>query len=270
MKTNAPQAVLDAVAILSKRRGGLSVYVVAVPALLIALTLVAPRTLYLFPWTLSLFLVAMAILLRAQENLLHELSHNHLGRSAAFNAAIGKAICIPLLQDFEHYRKTHNGHHARFGSGEDPCFKRMAYHGKVAAWRHLVEFYSSIGKVDAKTLALYLAWLALLTCLGGVVAVVLWLLAQFLALPLIRAEAEAAEHDYSLGSELQGTYTSLGERKLIHPVGDGYHLLHHMFPSVPGPELRALHDVAVAQWPEYGSKAALYKLGKKNAQPIVS
>ena len=125
-------------------------------------------------------------------------------------------------------------------------------------------------RMARETEELYLAWLALLTCLGGVVAVVLWLLAQFLALPLIRAEAEAAEHDYSLGSELQGTYTSLGERKLIHPVGDGYHLLHHMFPSVPGPELRALHDVAVAQWPEYGSKAALYKLGKNNAQPIVS
>lgn len=71
----------------------------------------------------------------------------------------------------------------------------------------------------------------------------------------MRATAEHIGADNS--EELRATRTVLPhwwERWIVSPVGVNYHLEHHLFPSVPGPNLHKLHDVLMDD-PEYRERA---------------
>lgn len=77
-----------------------------------------------------------------------------------------------------------------------------------------------------------------------------WLLPMVFLLPFIRFVGEIDEHAYpspdcsSDATLFNTTITNHGflHKMLIHPTGDGYHLAHHLFPSVPGWRLRIMHN----------------------------
>lgn len=77
-----------------------------------------------------------------------------------------------------------------------------------------------------------------------------WLLPMAFLLPFIRFVGEIDEHAYpspdcsSDATLFNTTITNHGflHKLLIHPTGDGYHLAHHLFPSVPGWSLRIMHN----------------------------
>lgn len=96
---------------------------------------------------------------------------------------------------------------------------------------------------------------------------VFWAATFALVLPVLRMIGELSEHVYgehalSPGVTAAGdaeagrtlfdaTVTNMGpiHRLLFHPFGDGYHLLHHLYPSVPGCWLGRLHRELMAADP---------------------
>src|SRR5262249_40921301 len=75
-------------------------------------------------------------------------------------------------------------------------------------------------------------------------ALLQWLVAFALVLPLIRFVGEADEHDYEATTESAATFSSLGrlQRLLFHPHGDGYHAEHHRYPPIPHHHLRRMRS----------------------------
>ena len=77
-----------------------------------------------------------------------------------------------------------------------------------------------------------------------------WFLPMVFVLPFIRFIGEISEHAYPPPDRSKDatlfntTITNHGflNKLLIHPTGDGYHLVHHLFPSIPGWRLRTMHN----------------------------
>jgi fatty acid desaturase len=257
-KLEIPKDVVDKARSLRGLRSGI-IFVAWMLPITILLLVVTLSKLYgitaAVAWPIAV--ICAGLLMRAQENLVHELSHRNVFRSALVTDFFGTWVAGAMLMSFTFYRQTHGFHHRHFGSREDPCFNRMHYAdtnmGLIAYMR---EHFHSLAKAGSGAVLVYLAWLALIATIGGGLAVLSYLVAQFVVLPAVRRNAEAAEHDYSK-DEFHGTFTNLGLRKLIHPLGDGYHLLHHMFPYVPGTSLGELHRYALVHWPEYAGARSL-------------
>lgn len=256
-KPSAPRSVVDKARSLRASRGRIVAMALAIPLSIFALAqsigaLAGPAPLAVLP-----MLLVLAVLMRAQENLVHELSHRNVFKSPTVSELFGIFAAGSLLIDFIHYRTTHRWHHSGYGTDRDPCLARMHYAGaEMGLLSYMREHFASLAKARSLTIVLYLSWLLLIAASGGVASTLAYLTAQFLLLPVIRRNAEAAEHDYRK-DEFHGTFTSLGSRKFLHPLGDGYHLLHHMFPYVPGTSLGELHRYALIHWPEYAQAQSL-------------
>ena len=54
-------------------------------------------------------------------------------------------------------------------------------------------------------------------------------------LPFIRFVAETGKHNYTESTIYAATISNIGfiHRWSFHPHGDGFHVLHHLYPSVP-------------------------------------
>ena len=160
------------------------------------------------------------------------------------------------------YGQGHNlPHHKGYGSPSDPDLARYQAHGiedwNRSAWgpyvhglvvrlpRYVGSYYRAIGstpRVVATFLgfhgAFFILPLAVLFTPGLALAWwgSFWLMAMLGPLQVLRLIAESEEHVYWRGeTEFDTTVTNLGwlHRWLIHPYQDGYHLLHHLFPSIP-------------------------------------
>jgi len=98
------------------------------------------------------------------------------------------------------------------------------------------------------------------THLAAIAWLITFLPSYIVVLSFIRFIGEAEEHIYGINQEAtmkyEDTYekvqcstvfdstienTGLLHKLLIHPFGDSYHVLHHMFPAVPGCRLGRLH-----------------------------
>jgi fatty acid desaturase len=93
-----------------------------------------------------------------------------------------------------------------------------------------------------------IAFYALIIASGLIVpAILLWAVPALTLLNLFNRLRATAEH---IGApwthELNSTRTVVPtwlERLTIAPMNVSYHLEHHLFPSVPGPNLRKLHEM---------------------------
>lgn len=67
---------------------------------------------------------------------------------------------------------------------------------------------------------------------------------MFIILPIIRSIAEYDEHNYTKNKNLfDTTFNNLSmiDFLIFHPAGDGYHIIHHLFPAIPWWNQRAAH-----------------------------
>jgi fatty acid desaturase len=220
---------------------------------------------------------------RGLENLVHGAAHRDLCaekgpesavRATKLNDRIANGLCaIPVGQDVPAFRKTHLAdHHGGFDLPRDPCRTRMLAHPDVVrgllptlatTLRHLpgeiAGFYRTVGgKPDhairgmAWHAAIYgapLAW-----WFGPGAAVLAWasiFIPLFgVALPAIRAVAEAGEHDYRAAASglpmAQRTFAHDGSwNRIFHLFDDDLHPEHHLWPSVPQYHLRRLRERAI-------------------------
>lgn len=108
---------------------------------------------------------------------------------------------------------------------------------------YLFVYYREIGS-NLKNFILFILWHTafsecMLLVFGKSVAelyIYSAITAFLIVLPVIRYIAEVSEHDYeTYQTEFQCTFNNLSiiDRLLIHPAGDAYHLVHHLYPSIP-------------------------------------
>jgi fatty acid desaturase len=211
--------------------------------------------------------------MRGLECLVHEASHYNLSRKRRLNDALADYLCAwPVMSQVSHYRQSHIVHHRSFGHATDPDRIRseklnLSNIDRTTTSRFLLGilkrllpyipgWWWAIG-VDRGTVARLVLWHGALVMapatlvLGLADAAVFWLLTWgipvFFVLPVVSFIAEAAEHDYDENGETQvifkTTWSNIGwiHHWIFHPHNDGFHAVHHLYPSVPFHALPAVH-----------------------------
>jgi fatty acid desaturase len=221
---------------------------------------------------------------RALEALLHEGAHKNWSRRARLNSTLCTILAAtPVIADVREYWNTHRLHHSHYGTGRDTdrvryvelllddldrsSLRRFAAGIIMRLPRYVAGWYRAVGS-NKSTVARFAIWLGFVCAASwmvsgewaaGVFVPSCWLVGLALVLPVIRIIGEAAEHTYLDGDTVfDTTVTNCGliHRLIFHPHGDGYHLVHHMWPGVPHHAIRKLHHTMMAHDLENYAKRA--------------
>lgn len=194
---------------------------------------------------------------------------------------MGWFLAIPLGHSLMMERLSHViGHHARFwDSAHDPDVQRykaigidqlpavstpqllcLLARGFVAYFLGAMRTFFLPPAEPARLRflrgAFWLMAIALAISTGYIVPCVLyWLIPLFVVLTPMRFVAEISEHSAMGCSTVFGTTRNnigLVQRYFLHPHGDGYHLVHHLFPGIPHHNLARAHALLM-QDPVYRS-----------------
>lgn len=220
--------------------------------------------------------------------MVHDGAHYRLAKNRQLNDAISELLCAwPLLLTTTHrYRQNHLEHHLHLNSEADPDLARKQtsewrfpqrpakLFGRLCAyalgWGAIasLKIISSFKGKPASPLFRIGRILFILTAAGATTAVSGWrIVLMFWIVPLLtwtqlilhirsiaehfaipKASARSAHQDVFSGTRT--TKLTLLDRLFIGPRAMGYHLEHHLFPSVPLYNLGELHD-ALMDNPEY-------------------
>lgn len=206
--------------------------------------------------------------MRALENVVHFGSHYNFSANPKVNDLLVNVLAAwPMLSDVRTYRRFHNAHHGRYGSKIDPCRQRFSRMGVTAVdfstrlrlmlavlrWlpSYTSEYYRDVGSNRAQILtfvlwhAMSFSLISMFTPDYAVTIALVWIVGMFIVLPVLRSIAEVSEHDYDLGeSEFATTFNNIGlmDQWLLHPAGDAWHLLHHLYPRIPWWKQRNAHN----------------------------
>lgn len=220
-------------------------------------------------WATPVSLLVLGNRQRALGNVLHDCGHRNVSRRAQMNDLIARTLVAPLLfADFEHYRKTHLAHHMHLGHPQhDPDYMSSAG-GNRNCWRETFRINLLNPRLWGSTLVgdfakplgakklLYIAlwWAVLLVCIGfsagwqtAGVFLALWFAARATFFFLITLFREMCDH---FGRAPGGIFQYSRDitarsvlRYIVHPKNNGYHLTHHLLPTVPYYHLPAAHGV---------------------------
>lgn len=218
-------------------------------------------------WAAPVSLLVLGNRQRALGNVLHDCGHRNVSRRAQVNDLIARTLVAPLLfADFEQYRKTHLAHHMHLGHPQhDPDYMsaaganrncwRETFLSNLSARQWISTLVGDFAKPLGAQKLLYIAlwWTAFLVCIGVIaewktagVFVALWLAARATVFFLITLFREMCDH---FGREPGGIFqfsrdiTARGAlRYIVHPKNNGYHLTHHLLPTVPYYHLPAAHQ----------------------------
>ncbi|MEQ8966054.1 MAG: fatty acid desaturase [Azospirillaceae bacterium] len=215
---------------------------------------------------------------RALENVVHFGSHLNFSKKRGVNDLFVDSIAAwPMLSDVREYRTFHRDHHGYYGGHDDPCRLRFERIGvsdaKLSTTGRLViatlrwlpmyirEYYSDVGS-RRRQVTIFIAWHCLATALLAMITApavaismsAIWMGVMFVLLPFVRLIAEVREHDYESGAtEFDTTYSNLGvwDHLLFHPAGDAWHILHHLYPTIPWWHQRQAHRFLMKRDAEY-------------------
>ncbi|MDY7095863.1 MAG: fatty acid desaturase family protein [Acidobacteriota bacterium] len=213
--------------------------------------------------------------------LLHDAAHVRLLPSKRWNDLLADLLlAFPLFITLRDYRKTHLTHHRHLNTDRDPDWVAK----QTPAWSFpktfggMVKFllkpwstakselhWAGGGKrrhppaLTAARLLFYALVAVLLTVLGlWRPFAMYWLVPMFLWWPIAMRITSMAEHFglayESIYSQSRTIIPNLFDRIFISPKNAGYHLDHHLYPSVPFYRLPRLHQ-ALLELPEYRQKA---------------
>jgi len=228
-------------------------------------------------WTVTVYILAVfliSIRMRALENLIHEAVHGNLCHNRQLNDGMAWVFAaLPLGHSLSEERSKHcSGHHQHFWVRErDPDYQRYVMMGidtlPAKNFRALLEkcfaafpvylvglvqtFYFPSGESTKILLCRMCFWISVVTLFWWkhliIFLVSYWLIPFLTGMSLIRFIGEISEHAAFTCSnnELVTTRNNLGwfNEHIIHPRGDGYHLVHHLFPKIPFFRLKKAHQL---------------------------
>lgn len=220
---------------------------------------------------------------RALGNLLHEAAHRNLYRSAQLNDWLAAVFLgPPLTSDLGLYRGIHARHHALLGQqGQDPDLIVPAAGAQCMWWSIYRRQFASVqiwlGSVLGQLGDRRLTWgrrarigiwwatlVALLVAAKGISFAIffvsLWFAAKATTFHVITTFREMCDH---FGLRPGGIYTFTRDMVVarcwcgfIHPHNNGYHLSHHLMPSVPYYRLPAAQKL-LTRLPSYARNAVV-------------
>lgn len=226
-------------------------------------------------WSVAAYVLAVFLIGSRQkglENIMHEGTHLNLSPSPVWNDRIALWLVgmwmtpgwTPAVE-----RPGHIGaHHENFGvRGRD--FEFFGYQGLglgrlpsespiAGAWLLAYTFLRTTwwrihGVVHSfgPRSWLVLAVAAIVLGLIGVLLplVLYWVVPYFFVYMPLRYLSEVSEHmALGHGSEFATTRNKLGwfQKYVMHPHGDGYHLVHHLYPRIPHHNLARAHRLLMA------------------------
>lgn len=223
---------------------------------------------YRIGWVLVPFaLIVIGNRQRALGNLLHEASHGNLSTRRRINDQLAHLLLAPpLLNSLQVYRDLHARHHAWLGDpSRDPDFLQSCaregdrwFHAYVRCLTTSAMLRSVlIGHLSRKNTRFHqqlgiLAWwvatgvpLAMANLHFAIAFAALWFGARVTVFHAITTFREMTDH---YGLEPGGIFSFTREIPdhgllsiLLHPHHNGYHLTHHLFPSIPYHQLPSLH-----------------------------
>lgn len=214
--------------------------------------------------------------MRAIGNMMHECSHGIFVRDPAANTRLGHLLAAFDLSSFSDYARQHTTHHAYLGDPE----KDLDLQSRAILVARKKSFFSVI-TLGIYALALVPLWLsmlrpvcwarkapwwsnflriALLTLTGLALLLPQTRLLAFIHLVLpyltiyqwMRFFSDACDHVFltSESNPLQRSRNHLFRHSLINriffPRHDAYHLIHHLFPSLPTCAYPAVHKKLMA------------------------
>mgnify|MGYP006276615757 FL=1 len=218
------------------------------------------------PWV-AILAVVIATRLRGLNNIVHECSHYTFTRSIRANVMFGRIAAVVLLGGFRKYEREHATHHTFLGDHEqDKDFENLQVFGidKPVTWsslaRHIATpilglhlrryFPVDLSFEDGRAVGLaklgLLAGVALGVWLAPWTTVFMVLVPYLYVMTAINYWNDCVDHA-GLIAETDDLYASrnlilpLPLRALLFPRNDCFHLVHHLFPSVPVQHLPACH-----------------------------
>jgi fatty acid desaturase len=204
---------------------------------------------------------------RALVVLIHEASHRLLASSYRLNDFLAEmTLTAPMLTSIPRYRGLHNRHHAHLGNPEldtdylhDPAALQA---GPLRFYlMHLLSFSSFLGggllgalpQLSGSARLRIASWWGCVCCFLWLsfgasflkTFLVLWVLARiFVYYPIITFVIISDHVGLSPGTVLGFTRNQPRQgllRFLFHPHANGYHLTHHLLPTVPFFNLQKAH-----------------------------
>ncbi|MBK1697922.1 hypothetical protein CKO21_11780 [Rhodovibrio salinarum] len=219
------------------------------------------------PFAVMALIVFIATRLRGLNNIVHECSHYTFTRSIRANVAFGRIAAVVLLGAFRKYEREHATHHTFLGDRmHDKDFENLqvfridAPVTRGSLLRHVVTpllclhirryFPVDLSFEDGRGVGI--AKMALLAAVGAgawlapLTTVLMVLVPYLYVMTAINYWNDCVDHAGLIG-ESDDLYASRNlilpqpVRALLFPRNDCYHLVHHLFPSVPVQHLPACH-----------------------------
>ncbi|BAW80758.1 fatty acid desaturase [Candidatus Nitrosoglobus terrae] len=232
--------------------------------------------------SLSIYLIAALIIASRQkglENLIHEASHFNLSRNRKINDTMcywAGAMWLHPGLTLEDERKSHvEGHHAFFWDvARDPKYQGHKSIGldqlpQKTIWgvicvlsRALARLYrwklfsiikggsllkTAGSRYETVRRVVVILMVVILIYSGLFIPFILYFfLPAITLLPIISFIAQMSEHSGTIGyTEFDKSRNKLGfiQEHFLHPHGDGYHIVHHLYPGIPHHQLRHAHNL---------------------------
>ena len=219
-------------------------------------------------WSLAIFVVGNRQ--RALANLLHDAAHSNLLPSRRWNDRIARSALAPgALTGLTAYRRSHALHHSQLGKErldpdliQIPSSRRRTWataylHVLVCApewWGNLLGDLRSPRKHLGTVVGIVAWWIAFYIILdheaGPTYAIAFamsWWLARATVYHAITSFREMCDHfglqSGGILSFTRDVATRSWLRPFIHPHNNGYHLTHHLLPTIPYHQLPKVQGI---------------------------
>ena len=220
---------------------------------------------------------------RALGNLLHDAAHRNLANRHNLNDGIAQVFLTPpLFNNLTLYREAHARHHAWLGNPAlDPDYITPAATAESSWWPAycscLCSYANWLSSISGHLCApnatflqkftILLWWVALLSALSCWINArfateffIEWMLAKATTFHAITTFREMCDH---FGLRPGGIFSFTRDLSTvsplslwIHPRNNGYHLTHHLMPSIPYYRLHQAH-AAIEKLPLYHKRASV-------------
>lgn len=268
--------ILTEIRSLQDRNNWYNIFSIALDWLLIAAAITVSQ-LYPNIWVYILSIIMIGGRMRGLDNLMHEASHNMLFRNRWLNKWIGSIfVAFPVFTNYKSYCESHYKHHKYLWTDKDPDTSELKSLGlshttitkRDFVFKYILgsffikhifkniqgcitRFFSKDEQTNSEYVMKLGLWFSIITL--SVVfhfwlqLVLYWFVPLLTIFPIIRFWSDLSDHSGLETSDplysSRNNYGSWLERLILCPHHDSYHIVHHLFPSIPHYNLKKAHIV---------------------------